>query len=356
MSDPNIITATEDAPEMCPDNLGSLGRMRWGKNHPPKDPTHISFAGKTVLVTGANTGLGFEAAIKYSALGADKLILGVRSAARGEAAKAQILARTGRKPDSIAIVLVDLADYDSVRAFVPALEKELAGRGLDVALLNAGLVNPEWQASKYGWEMAVQVNVISTALMTILLLPLLRETAAKTGRAPHLTFVNSNGHSMVAHSRKYVEEGGGTLLKAANGSKEQKQDQWRSYCLVKLLAMSIVRAVAKETEAGRDGRSGPEIIVNSVCPGLCKTDLGRNFSWLVQKFMLPYHAIFARSGEEGGRALVSATVLGPESHGRFWHNDILQPVAELVADDAFMAESWSEIMAILKKAQPDLHL
>ncbi|KAK3359579.1 hypothetical protein B0T25DRAFT_533328 [Lasiosphaeria hispida] len=324
MSDPNIITAT-DGPDECPSNLGNLGKMRWGRNHPPRDPGHISFAGKTVLVTGANTGLGFEAAIKYSALGADKLILGVRSAAKGEAAKAEILARTGRKPGSIAIVLVDLGDYDSVRAFAPALEKELAGRGLDVALLNAGLVNPDWQPSKYGWEMAVQVNVISTALMTVLLLPLLRETAAKTGRAPHLTFVNSNGHSYVAQSRKYVEEGGGTLLKAANGSKEQKYDQWRSYCLVKLLAMSIVRTVAKATEAGRDGRSGPEIIVNAVCPGLCKTDLGRSFNWLVQKLFVPYHAIFARSGEEGGRALVSATALGPESHGRFWHNDILQP-------------------------------
>ncbi|KAK4157708.1 hypothetical protein C8A00DRAFT_29392 [Chaetomidium leptoderma] len=45
-----------------------MGKLRWGVKHPPADPT-VSFAGKTVLVTGANTGLGLEAAVKYATLG-----------------------------------------------------------------------------------------------------------------------------------------------------------------------------------------------------------------------------------------------------------------------------------------------
>ncbi|KAK4234271.1 hypothetical protein C8A03DRAFT_37961 [Achaetomium macrosporum] len=84
----NIITAREK-PGGPPLELGVLGKHCWAVNHPPADPT-VSFAGKTVLVTGTNTGLGFEAAVKYAALGASRLILGVRSADKGEAAKQHI--------------------------------------------------------------------------------------------------------------------------------------------------------------------------------------------------------------------------------------------------------------------------
>ena len=53
---------------------------------PPADPT-TSFTGRTIVVTGANTGLGFEAALKIYALGAECVVMGVRDIAKGEAAK-----------------------------------------------------------------------------------------------------------------------------------------------------------------------------------------------------------------------------------------------------------------------------
>lgn len=318
-----MITALE-SPGGPPPGLSMFGELWWSRKHPPKD-FQVSFAGKTVLVTGANTGLGFEAAVKYVALGADKLFLAVRSIAKGEEAKRRILERTGRSDGEVDIVIltVDLSDFASVQGFVNNLGQET--RYLDVALLNAGLGNPKFETSPAGWEMAVQVNVLSTALMAVLLLPLLRSTAAARGNAVHLTFVNSHGHRMV--QKDWYASAGGSLLQAAND--RERWDATKSYTIVKLMGMAVMRAIATK-EVTRPSTSdsklkSPGVIVNASCPSLCKTDLGRNFGTMSHISGFFFQAIFARTAEEGSRSLVSATALGPESHGRFWHHDILAP-------------------------------
>lgn len=195
---------------------------------------------------------------------------------------------------------------------------------LDVALLNAGLGNPKFEQSPAGWEMALQVNVLSTALMAVLLLPLLRDTAAGRGKSVHLTFVNSHGHNMV--QKDWFAPAGGSLLKAAND--REKWDATRSYSMVKLIGIAVMQAVARGTASSSASPASPKqpgIIVNAVCPSLCKTDLGRNFGTMSHISGFFFQAAFARTAEEGSRSLVSATALGPESHGRFWHHDILFP-------------------------------
>nr|QHD43138.1 short-chain dehydrogenase [Chaetomium globosum] len=345
MSDPNIITA-RTSPEGGgpPPDLGQYASMRWAVKHPPADPT-VSFAGKTVLVTGANTGIGFEAAVKYSALGADLLILGVRSAEKGEDTKKRILDRTHRQSDTIAIAAVDLATFASVRDFVATVEK-LTPR-LDVALLNAGLGNPKFEAAPSGWEMGLQVNVLSTTLMAILLLPLLRRTASATGNRPHLTFTNSHGHGMV--KREWFAKSG-SLFKAV-----AERDNWnpdKSYLMLKLIGCAVAEALSAVTRG--KASNPPEIILNLACPALCKTDLGRKFSVASHIFMAPFLAIFARTAEQGARTLVSATALGPESHAGFWTHDVLYPYGELVNDKDLMQQAWHDVLEIVKEDNPDV--
>ncbi|KAK3170021.1 hypothetical protein OEA41_009406 [Lepraria neglecta] len=74
---------------MKPNLLPFIGEKWAGVPQPTTD-----FAGKTVLVTGANVGLGFEAAAKFTALNADKVILAVRNISKGAAAQRQIEQRT----------------------------------------------------------------------------------------------------------------------------------------------------------------------------------------------------------------------------------------------------------------------
>ncbi|KAI8946816.1 short-chain dehydrogenase/reductase [Xylaria longipes] len=353
MSDPNAITAYETREGGPPAGFPSQSqssKLRWAVKNPPSDP-QTSFSDKTVLVTGANTGLGFEAAVKYATHNAERIILAVRSTAKGENTKARIVQRTGYNSASITILTVDLSSFDSVQAFATALFKSTDK--LDIALLNAGLGNPTYEKSPTGWEMALQVNVLSTALMAVLILPLLGATATARGTSTHLTFVNSNGHDL--SKREWLDDSG-SLLKTCNDQKGWVPE--RSYSLVKLMGMAIMQAVARAaaTATAPSGQSGtsPLVIVNAVCPGLCKTDLGRNFGLGSKIAGFVFLAAFARSAEQGARSLVSATALGPESHGRLWHHDVLYPIGEMARDEELMKRTWGEIWAVISEGQPEL--
>jgi NAD(P)-dependent dehydrogenase (short-subunit alcohol dehydrogenase family) len=318
-----------------PPGLSELATARWGVKHPPVDPD-VTFAGKTALVTGANAGLGFEAAVKYAQKGASKLILAVRSASKGETAKQEIMRRSKREGENfISILAVDLSSFDSVHTFIKTLEAELTGNGLHIALLNAGLANPTFIKNPNGYEEALQVNVLSTAFMTVLILPLLRQSTRKGGEKPHLTFVNSNAHRDTQSS--WYSPHNGSLLAFANTP--SSFEPRRHYGAVKLLGMSVMLHLA---------RTNLDIIVNACCPFLCKTRLGRNFNAVYRVMIGAIQYFTARSAEEGARTLVGATALGVESQGGFWTHDVLAPLGELAQSEGEMERCWGEIRNVLE--------
>lgn len=143
-------------------------------------------------MTGANIGLGLEAARHFVRLGASKVILGCRSIEKGEVAKLDIEATTHTK-GVVEVWKVDLESYSSVKDFC-----ERAGKleRLDAVVENAGVAIPIWKEAE-GMESTITVNVISTFLMALLLLPKLRESAVKFETLPHLTIVASDAHEQV---------------------------------------------------------------------------------------------------------------------------------------------------------------
>lgn len=300
-----------------PEGLGRMQVARWGVKNPPKDP-QVSFSGKTVLVTGSNTGLGYAAALKFAALGASKLILGVRSIAKGEDAKARIIAATKREASSIVVIQLDMGSFESVRAFVKMLEKEVGNDNLDVAVLNAGIAAPKYEINEStGWETALQINILSTALLAILLMPILKRTASKSGQPSQLTLTGSSGHTYVTPSQVQLPNGK-TVLETINAPEFFELE--KSYCVIKLLTMYVMQGLIDDYSKNANGET--DVWINVACPGYCSTDLGREFPWYVTwptKLMQLY---YGRSSEQGGRSLVSATLLGEAGHGKFWTNDI----------------------------------
>ena len=137
-------------------------RQKWV---PPEDP-EVSFKAKNVIVTDANTGLGFETAAKFVALGASQVILSVRDITKGDHAKLVIEQRTGKK-DQVKVWQLDMNSYDSIRNFT---KRASSLDHIDVAVLNAGVYKVTYEESRYGWEETLQVNVLSTALIGLLLL------------------------------------------------------------------------------------------------------------------------------------------------------------------------------------------
>jgi NAD(P)-dependent dehydrogenase (short-subunit alcohol dehydrogenase family) len=128
-------------------------------------------SGRTFIVTGANTGIGFEAA-KVLAEKRARVLLGCRDAAKAEAAMAQI--RQAVPDADLAHLPLDQADLASVRR---AADLASAEPRLDVLLNNAGVMFPPLTRTKEGFELQFGVNHLGTFALTALLLPKLAETA-----------------------------------------------------------------------------------------------------------------------------------------------------------------------------------
>lgn len=141
--------------------------------------------GKTVFITGANTGIGFEAAKELAGKGA-RVLLGCRNAEKGEAAIASILATY---PDAdIKLVMLDLSDLSSVSAAAAVVSQEPK---LDILVNNAGIMwNPK-AITKDGFESQFGVNHLAHFALTGHLLPKLLVT-----QNSRVVTVTSIGHKL----------------------------------------------------------------------------------------------------------------------------------------------------------------
>lgn len=142
--------------------------------------------GKTYIVTGANVGLGFECAQHLVGLSAKRVILGVRSLSKGDAARARIEAATGRN-NVIEVWHLDLSSYNSVKEFG---EKVRGLDRLDAIIENAGVAMLDWSVAE-GLEITLTVNVISTMLLAAMVLPKLQESANTFDTSPTIVLVGS---------------------------------------------------------------------------------------------------------------------------------------------------------------------
>ena len=119
--------------------------------------------GKTILVTGANTGIGFEIARHLASKGA-RVLLGSRNAAKGREAVNRI--KTGHPSANAAVLVLDLADMASIRAAAEQVQGEAR---LDVLVNNAGLMMPPLGLA-HGVEQQFGVNHLGHFALTGLLL------------------------------------------------------------------------------------------------------------------------------------------------------------------------------------------
>jgi NAD(P)-dependent dehydrogenase (short-subunit alcohol dehydrogenase family) len=142
-----------------------LRRRTWD----PKDPAPAALTGRTVLVTGASSGLGTAAATAFAELGA-AVILVVRDEQRGSRAAAKI--RT-RYPDAeLSVLRCDLSDLDSVTEAAGTVLAD--NERIDVMVHNAGVLPAERAESRQGHELTLATHVLGPLLLTELLRPALR--------------------------------------------------------------------------------------------------------------------------------------------------------------------------------------
>ena len=143
--------------------------------------SHVCLVGKTAIVTGSNcgtwlcntnkfalpffVGIGYETALDFAQRGA-KVILACRNKQKAEEARKKIIDETDN--DNIIVRIIDMASFDSVRAFAKQIN-ETEDR-IDILVNNAGAVELEHKRTADGRALLMQVNYLSSFLLTNLLL------------------------------------------------------------------------------------------------------------------------------------------------------------------------------------------
>ncbi|KKY15224.1 putative short-chain dehydrogenase reductase [Diplodia seriata] len=320
----------------------------------PKPTT--SYAGRVVIVTGGNVGLGLETARSIALLDASKVIITSRSTSAGEAARASILASLppSRDPSSVEAWPLDLCSHASIRAFAARASADLPR--LDALVCNAGVATGRFAPAPDmgGHETTIATNVVGTFLLALLVLPALKRTAARTNSLAHLVIVSSEVHFFTDFAeRKNVDEKEGIFAMLRDATKSDMPDR---YNVSKLLEVLVVRELAASPSLM--GRSPYPVVVTAPNPGLCASALRRemyegNFAmrwgvWLMERLL-------ERSSEEGARNFVACASAGEAYHGRYVSDGVPKEPAALVRSEegaVLQKRVWEELRDILEGIEP----
>lgn len=272
--------------------------------------------GQSVLITGGSKGLGFDAARQLMRLDVSTIILAQRNLSDGNAAKKALEDEFGGKhlsdqattPSTIHVLSLDLKRPDSLLGFLEELNIVTSGNGINLALLNADINRIDWEQTPAGNEEVLQINYLSNAFLSILLLPLLNKAAKTFKLASRLVLVSSGSQSM--NDLATILPSPEADIFAQFNNRKLYSPRHR-YGDSKLLLSMWTNELAKHVNSSA-------ILINSVCPGMCATDFDAGLLWYVRIVMHVIRKIHARTVEEGGRTYVHAlTLAGPESHGQF---------------------------------------
>ncbi len=149
-------------------------------------PSKLRIDGKTVVITGGNTGIGKETALELARRGG-RVIIACRDASRGESAVSDIRRKSAN--NDVFFRSLDLASTDSIRKFSQEILE--AEPRIDILILNAGVMFTPYQLTRDGFELQFGVNHLGHFLLTQLLLERLKESAPS-----RVVVVSSLVHSM----------------------------------------------------------------------------------------------------------------------------------------------------------------
>lgn len=216
----------------------------------PQKTTDTRLDGRLVVLTGATSGVGYQAA-KHLAQGGANLVLICRNAEKAAEVQDELQGEYGIKAD---VVIADFAHLNDVRG---AAETILANYPrIDVLINNAGMHNTHRVLTQDGLEQIFCVNHLASFLLTRLLLPRLIESAPA-----RIIQVSSQGHRF-----------GGLDLDDLNWEKRHYRGL-QGYGASKVAQLLTVWEMAEELE-------GTGVTINAMHPGEVRTNIGMNNEWL----------------------------------------------------------------------------
>jgi retinol dehydrogenase 12 len=267
--------------------------------------------GKVVLVTGASSGIGLEAARELARRGA-RVLLVARDRARGEAARDEVGADSG--PARVELLLADLASQSEVRRLAEAVRQRTDR--LDVLVNNAGLTSAGVELTGDGIEVTFAVNHLAPFLLTALLHDLLHASVPA-----RVVTVASAAHRGARLDLDRLERGDWT-------------GGWQAYCESKLANILFTRELARRLD-------GSGVAANCLHPGVVRTGLGRGGPAMIRAFF-SLGAPFLLSPQRGAKTMVylAADDEGGRVSGRYFERCRERTPSAAARDDVTASRLW----------------
>ncbi len=228
---------------------------------------HWNISDKTVLITGANSGLGKAAALGLAGQGAH-VVMACRNRKRGEKARAEIVKATGSQ--RVDLIVADLSTTTGVRGL--ADEFRSSHERLDVLMNNAAILTGTRHVTAEGHELQFFVNHLAYFMLTHLLLDML--TANAPSRIINLTSTAHSSGTIDFNDIQY----------------EKHYKGYKAYARTKLMNMVFTYELARRLE-------GSGVTANCVHPGVIHTNLLRNFSFVLNAMFSLLRVFFKNPGE-----------------------------------------------------------
>jgi NAD(P)-dependent dehydrogenase (short-subunit alcohol dehydrogenase family) len=270
----------------------------------------LSLAGKTILVTGCNSGLGQEA-LRVLALRGARVVGTARTVAKAKSAC------DGVKGAAVPLAC-ELSDPSSVRACVEAVKRE--GLTLDAIICNAGIMALPKLEQAFGYELQFFTNHIGHFILVTGLL----DQLTATGR---VVMVSSAAHNMAP------PEG----IQFDNLSGEKGYKGWTAYGQSKLANLLFAKELARRF-------NGTKKTANAVHPGVIETNLGRHMNPIARFFFGAFGSVALKSVQQGAatEVYVAASPATATASGEYFADCNLAK-SRRDADDAALAKKLWEV-------------
>lgn len=269
----------------------------------------LDLTGRRILITGCNSGIGFES---LKTLGARGATLYAAARTTDKAAEAARLAGVAATP-----IALELDDPASVRAAIATLRAEPP---LDVLLLNAGIMALPEPELVHGLERQLFTNHIGHFQLATGLLDRLTPTA-------RVVVVSSSAH-------RFSVKGG---IDFDNLDASRGYSSFRFYGQSKLANVLFSRELARRF-------AGTERRAFAVHPGVIRTNLGRHMNPVLRGIMTPLQPLFMKSAQQGAATQCWAAV-HPDAaahNGAYLADCNLASTSRRAQDDALAARLWTE--------------
>lgn len=270
--------------------------------------------GKTVIVTGANTGIGRETALDLASRGA-RVILACRNLTKAEAAAKDIQKKTGN--NKVIVKELDLASLKSVTNFAHEINE--SEERLDILINNAGIMRCPYWTTDDGFEMQFAVNHLGHFLLTNLLLGKLQRS-----QPSRIITVSS-----LAHIRGKI--------RFDDLQSEKEYSPGPAYAQSKLANLLFTRELSKKLD-------NTDVTVTAVHPGIVKTELGRhlsvNKSYLASISLVPITWLFFKTPHQGAQTTIHCAVADSVESGLYYSDCKPKEPAEQAKDDRTSKKLW----------------